>query len=162
MNSQPYTGGAYNVYGEANYTYAHATFKKGSKIDEDEDTGDEVVNDFSGNRLPEVPAHVAALTLGLQNTQGWRWDASVTWTYRGAFFTDEDNTPFGGDPEGENGEVPGVWLLSARFNMDIADTGASFYVSGDNLLDEFYISDREDGLKPGQGRTIWTGFKYKF
>ena len=162
LNSQPYTGGAYNVYGEANYTYAHATFKKGSKIDEDEDTGDEVVNDFSGNRLPEVPAHVAALTLGLQNTQGWRWDASVTWTYRGAFFTDEDNTPFGGDPEGENGEVPGVWLLSARFNMDIADTGASFYVSGDNLLDEFYISDREDGLKPGQGRTIWTGFKYKF
>ena len=32
----------------------------------------------------------------------------------------------------------------------------------DNLLNEFYISDREDGMKPGMARTIWTGFKYKF
>lgn len=162
LNSQPFTGGAYNAYGEANYTYANGEFKKGSKIETDEDTGAEEVVSFAGNKLPEVPMHVAALTLGVQNTQGWKWDASVTWTYRGAFFTDEDNTPFGGDPEGENGEVPSIWLLSARFNMQIADTGASFYVAGANLLDEFYISDREDGLKPGQGRTIWTGFKYKF
>lgn len=162
LNSQPFTGGDYNLYGEANYTYARGIFKKGSKIDQDEDTGEEEIIDFSGNRIPEAPLHVAALTLGVQQTAGWKWDASVTWTYRGAFFTDEDNTPFGGDPEGENGEVPEVWLLSARFNMDIGNTGASIYVAGDNLLDEFYISDREDGLKPGQGRTIWTGFKYKF
>jgi hypothetical protein len=32
----------------------------------------------------------------------------------------------------------------------------------DNLLNEFYISDRVDGMKPGMARTIWTGFKYKF
>jgi Fe(3+) dicitrate transport protein len=24
------------------------------------------------------------------------------------------------------------------------------------------VSDREDGMKPGMARTIWTGFKYKF
>ncbi len=162
LNSQPFTGGPYNLYGEANYTYARGIFKKGSKIVVDEDTGDEEVVSFAGNRIPETPLHVAALTVGLQNDTGWKWDASVTWTYRGAFFTDEDNTPFGGDPEGENGEVPEVWLLSARFNLDIGQTGASVFVSGDNLLDEFYITDREDGLKPGLGRTFWTGFKYKF
>ncbi len=163
LDTQPYVGGSYNLYGEANYTYSHGVFKKGTKVVPGEDDDDPpTIVDFSGNHLPEVPFHVAALTVGLQNTTGWKWDASVTWTYRGSFFTDEDNTAFGFDPEGENGEVPSIWLLSARFNLDIGDTGASLYVAGDNLLDEFYISDREDGLKPGQGRTIWTGFKYKF
>jgi Fe(3+) dicitrate transport protein len=158
INSQPFTGGPYNLYGEANYTYSRGIFKKGSK--EDEDTGD--IIDFAGNHLPEVPFHVAALTLGLQKTTGWRWDASVTYTYRGSFYTDEDNSAYGSDPEGENGEVPDIWLLSARFNLDIGNSGASLFVAGDNLTDEFYITDREDGLKPGLGRTIWTGFKYKF
>jgi Fe(3+) dicitrate transport protein len=141
-------------------------------------------DDYSGNRVPEVPWHVAALTMGVEGTTGWRWNASATWTYRGAFFTDAANTPFGhgGEVEcqfdetdggddiyeceveeaGETGEVPSVWLLSARFNLDIGDTGASVFVSGDNLLDKVYITDREDGMKPGLGRTIWTGFKYKF
>ncbi len=99
----------------------------------------------------------------------------MTYTYRGAFFTDEGNTPFGfgGEVEcedgeceieeaGEDGEVPDIWLLSARFNMDIGDTGASVFVSGDNLTNEFFISDREDGMKPGLGRTFWTGFRYRF
>jgi Fe(3+) dicitrate transport protein len=52
--------------------------------------------------------------------------------------------------------------MSARFNMNIGDTGASVFVAGDNLLNEFYISDREDGMKPGIGRTIWTVFRYRF
>lgn len=163
LNSHAFTGGDYNFFGQANYTYANGKFKKGSKlVEDDDDPGEFEVVDFAGNRIPEVPMHVAALTLGIERKTGWKWDASVTWTYRGAFFTDEDNTPFGGDLEGEDGEVPGVWLLSARANLKIGDTGASVFIAGDNLLDKLYISDREDGLKPGQGRTIWTGFKYKF
>jgi Fe(3+) dicitrate transport protein len=171
LNSQPFTGGSYNFYGEANYTYSRGIFKDLVTPDGE---------DLSGNRIPEVPLHVAALTLGVEQTKGWRWDASMTWTYRGSFFTDEGNTAFGrgGEVEceaedpgefecefeeaGEDGEVPSIWLMSARFNMDIGDTGASIFVSGDNLLDRLYISDREDGIKPGLGRTIWTGFKYKF
>lgn len=156
VNSQPFTGGRYNVFAEGNYTYARGIIKKGANPE----SGD----DFSGNDLPEVPFHVAALTLGVEQKTGWgwKWDTSVTWTYRGSFFTDESNTPFGGDPEGEDGEVPSVWLLSARANVKIGDTGASVFIAGDNLLDKLYITDREDGIKPGIGRTIWTGFKYKF
>ena len=180
LNSQPYTGGSLNFFAEGNYTYSRGIFK---------DLVTPEGDDFSGNRIPEVPMHVAALTIGVEQRTGWRWDASATWTYRGAFFTDEGNTPFGAGGEveceeqfeddgmggltpdgyeceaeevGEDGEVPGIWLLSARFNLDIGDTGASIFVAGDNLLDRFYISDREDGMKPGMGRTIWTGFKYKF
>ena len=35
-------------------------------------------DNFSGNQVPEVPFHIAALTLGVENHTGWRWDASVT------------------------------------------------------------------------------------
>lgn len=179
LNSQPYTGGTLNFFTEANYTLSDAKFTELTTPDGE---------NLSGNRIPEVPRHFAALTIGVENrTPGtWRWDASTTWTYRGGFFTDEGNTPFGAGGEveceeegpgsvpgtlefeceieeaGEDGFVPSVWLLSARFNMDIGDTGASVFVAGDNLLDELYISDREDGMKPGLGRTVWTGFKYKF
>lgn len=175
LNSQPFTGGSMNFYGEANYLYTRGIFKDLSVTEEDEDNpGTFETTVFDGNRIPEVPLHVAALTLGVEQKTGWRWDASVTATYRGAFFTDEGNTPFGfgGEVEcepdceieeaGEDGEVPSVWLLSARANLDIGDTGASVFISGDNLTNEFFISDREDGMKPGLGRTIWTGFKYKF
>lgn len=165
MNSQPYTGGPFNFFAEGNYTYSRGVFK------------DAVIDgeNFNGNRIPEVPQHVAALTLGIQQTTGWRWDASVTWAYRGGFFTDEGNTGYGAGGEaeceddgceleevGEDGFVPSVWLLSARFNLALGDSGASIFVAGDNLLDEFYITDREDGMKPGLGRTIWAGFQYKF
>jgi len=172
LNSQPFTGGSFNVFAEGNYTYARGILTKALILDENGD----VEADNSGNRIPEAPFHVAALTLGVEQHTGWRWDASVTWTYRGAFFTDAANTPFGqgfeideDDPgefeveeAGETGGVPEVWLLSARFNLDIGNTGASVFVAGENLLDKIYITDREDGMKPGIGRTIWTGFKYKF
>jgi Fe(3+) dicitrate transport protein len=173
LNSQPFTGGPFNFFGEANYTYQRGTLEKAFTY---EDDGVTIDDDYSGNRIPETPWHVAALTLGVEKKTGWRWDASVTWTYRGEFFTDAANTPYGFgfeiEPEdpgefeieeaGEGGGVPSVWLLSARFNLDIGDTGASVFVSGYNLLDELYITDREDGMKPGLGRTVWTGFKYKY
>ena len=176
VNSQPFTGGPLNFFAEGNYTYARGILKKAFTFDEDDP--DEIEADFSGNRIPEAPWHVAALTLGVEGKTGWRWNASTTWTYRGSFFTDAANTPYGlggeygcGEEDeeeceveeaGEGGAVPSIWLLSARFNLDIGDTGASVFVSGDNLLDKFYISDREDGMKPGLGRTVWAGFKYKF
>ena len=165
LNSQPFTGGSLNFFAESNYTYSRGVFT------------DAIIDgeNFNGNRIPEVPLHVAAFTLGVQQNKGWRWDASVTWAYRGAFYTDEGNLAFGAGGEveceddeceveeaGEDGQVPSVWLLSARFNLALGDSGASIFVAGENLLDKFYISDREDGMKPGLGRTIWTGFKYKF
>jgi len=168
LNSHPYVGGPLNFFTEANYTYARGRFT------------DAIIDgeNFNGNRLPEVPNHVAALTLGVEGTTGWRWNASATWTYRGGFFTDEGNTPYGvyeaecgpedGEWEceieeaGEDGYVPSVWLLSARFNLEIGNTGGSIFVAGDNLLNESYISDREDGMKPGMARTYWVGYKHKF
>jgi Fe(3+) dicitrate transport protein len=156
LDSQPFHGGPWNFYGEAVYTFADSVIEEGVNVSED----GLVVTDVSGNLLPEVPRHYANLTLGLAHQVGW--DASVTWTYRGEFFTDVQNTAFGGDPDGINGEVPDVWLLSARANYTLPDTATTVFVSGTNLEDKFYITDRSDGMKPGQGRTLWTGFKHKF
>ena len=150
LDSRPFTGGPWNFFGEAVYTYADSRIARG------DDEGDDV----SGNRVPEVPAHYANLTLGLAHAIGW--DASVSWTYRGGFFTDIGNSR--GleidDDEVEAGFVEDVWLLSARSNFKVTDK-LSLFVTGTNLTDEFYLSDIDEGMKPGPGRTVMGGFVLK-
>jgi Fe(3+) dicitrate transport protein len=151
LDTRPYTGWVLNPYTEATYTLADSKVAKGFN-----QAGDSV----KGNFVPEVPRQMAYLTLGVEHQAGW--NASVSWIYRGSFFTDIDNTPFGGDPEGEDGEVPGVWLLAARINYTIPNTDATLFVSGENLANKLYITDREDGIKPGLGRTIMAGARVKW
>ncbi|HML93574.1 TonB-dependent receptor [Methyloceanibacter sp.] len=151
LDTRPYTGWTLNPFLEGSFTLAD------NKI---EDGFNENGQSVAGNYVPEVPREFAYLTVGIESLKGW--NASISWTYRGSFYTDEDNTPFGGDPEGENGEVPSVWLLSARGNYTIPDTNMALFVSGQNLTDELYITDREDGVKPGIGRTIMAGARLKW
>lgn len=148
LDSKAYHASPYNLYGKATYTFADSVIAK----------GDDEGEDVSGNLLPEVPRHVANLTLGLEHASGW--DLSVTWSYRGGFFTDIENTRAINE-EGEAGFVDGVWLLSARANYKIPETDVTLFVSGTNLEDKLYITDLSDGIKPGQGRTIMGGFTYK-
>lgn len=148
LDSQPLVGGRLNFFGEATYTFADPVIKKS------------IIADEVGNILPEVPRHFATLTIGVE--ERGLWDASVSWTYRGEFFTDTDNTPYGGDDEGVLGLVPDVWLLSARANYTVPGTNTTLFVAGQNLTNDFYIADRSDGMKPGIGRTLWAGFKQKF
>lgn len=161
LESKPFTGGDFNFFGEGTYTFSDPIIEKGTKIVRDEATGNitDIIN-LSGKEVPEVSRHFANLTLGVQHEAGW--DLSVTYQYRGAFFTDEVNTAYGGDEEGENGEVPDVWLLNARANVKLPNTNTTLYVAGNNLTDKLYISDREDGIKPGQGMTITGGATIKF
>lgn len=157
LDTKPFIGSRhFNPFFEGVYTLSHAEIKKGTTAAGEEGEEPEEIS-VAGNSVPEVPRHVANLTIGVEHD--WGWDASVSWTYRGQFFTDEANTVF--DQEGENGLVPDVWLLSARANFKIPDTNTTLFVAGDNLTDELYISDREDGVKPGQGRTFWGGVKIK-
>ena len=146
LDSQPFTGGAFNVFGEATYTYADAEITESAILAE------------IGKRVPESPRHYANLTLGVE--ERGLWDASVTWTYIGDFFVDTINTRVHTDST--LGLVPDVWLLSARANYHVPNTGLTLFVSGQNLTDEFYIADRSDGAKPGIGRTLWAGFSMKF
>lgn len=150
VDSQPWTGGVWNFFGEATYTYADSIIEKGF----------DGVDDVSGNRVPEVPRHFANLTVGVAYKK--LWDASVSWTYRGGFYTDIANGELEWDDEEvEAGFVDDVWLMSARGNLNLTDN-LSLFVSGTNLLNEFYLSDIDEGMKPGAARTVMGGFTYKF
>ena len=155
LESRPFTGGPWNFFGEATYTYARSRIERGFDFFDEDDV---VLEDVSGNRLPEVPEHFAYLTLGVSHARGW--DASVSYQYLGDFFVDTFNTQVGEDSG--LGLVDDVWLLSARVNYTIPNTNLTLFASGTNLTDELYIADRADGAKPGQARTLWGGFKYKF
>lgn len=154
LESRPFHGGPWNLIGEAAYTYADAEITDGIN-----DDGDSV----NGNRVPESILNFANLTVGVQYKQ--LWDASVSFTYRGSFYTDADNTAvIGFDPdegEIEPGKVDSQWLLSARTNYHVNDK-LTLWANGQNLTDEFYITDVVDGIKPGIGRTVMGGFTIKF
>jgi Fe(3+) dicitrate transport protein len=160
LDTRPYTGWTLNPYTEASFTLADSKVARGFVLGGDDDDEEPEEVSVAGKYIPEVPREYAYLTAGIESTAGW--NASVSWIYRGAFYTDIFNTPFGGDPEGEAGLVPSVWLLAARANYTIPNTNAVIFISGQNLTDEVYITDREDGVKPGIGRTIMLGGKYKW
>jgi len=180
LDSRPITGGAWNFFGEAVYTYTDAKIKSGmDSIFGDFDKFNAPLLDVSGNRLPFSIPHFANLTMGVAYKK--LWDASMTWTYRGDFFTnaqnsgpltcvDEDGTStaegdgvftgcYGGD-EMVGGKVDDVWLLSARSNFNVTDN-LTLFVAGSNLTNKFYINELSDGAKPGLGRTIYGGFTLK-
>ena len=156
LDSRPFTGWKVNPYTEATYTLAAGEITEGVTPD-----GEVIV----GNRIPFAPREVAYLTAGIESMAGW--NASVSFVYRGEFFTDEQNTPYAGDPSGEDGLVPSVWLLNARANYTVPESllpnaDLVFFVSGENLTDKLYITDREDGIKPGLGRTLMAGARLKW
>lgn len=172
LDSRPVTGGPWNFFGEAVYTWTDSEIKKG----QDSLFEDGELQDASGNRMPFAVEHYAALTLGVAYKN--KWDISATATYRGDFFSDalnnddvfclddDENLDIGCDgpvelDEALGGKVDDVWLLAARANYNFNDK-LSLFVSGHNLTDELYVADVADGLKPGQGRTLRAGFTYKF
>ncbi len=155
LDSRPFTGWKLNPYAEASFTLADTTVADGTSLN-----SNDVEVSVAGNEIPEFPREFAYLTAGIESTAGW--NASLSWTYRSAFYTDIFNTPYGGDPEGEAGLVPSVWLLSARANYTIPDTNMVLFVSGENLTDELYITDRADGIKPGIGRTVMGGARFQW
>ncbi|WP_295556545.1 TonB-dependent receptor [uncultured Hyphomicrobium sp.] len=150
LDSQPFTRGPWNFFGEATYTYIDAEIERGVDTPDD---GVTFVN-VAGNRVPESFEHFAHLTLGTSYRD--LWDASVSWTYRGDYHTNGLNSSFA-----DEGLVPDVWLLSARSNFKLTDD-LTLWATGHNLTDEFYISERSDGIKPGVGRTVMGGFTLKF
>ena len=127
LDSRPFTGWDLNPYAEGTFTYTDGEIVAGVG-----DDGARIV----GNAIPFAPREVAYLTAGIESIAGW--NASVSFVYRGEFFTDVENTAFKGDPEGENGLVPSVWLVNARANYTVPQSlmpnaDLVFFVSGQNL-----------------------------
>lgn len=162
FESAALTGSAYNVFGELAYSYVNAEFTGG---------------DVDGNRVPEIPESAGALTLGVEHASGWQ--ASVTLSYFGSFYTDptnvatrtlanEDREPVGPGDELEIrepavlGKVPSHTLLSARASYTLPHAPVTLWVQGRNLTDRLYITDFENGIRPGAERTYVAGLTVVF
>ncbi len=70
LESRPFTGGPWNFFAEGVYTFSDAEIKMGvipAGEDDGEPFPEQVIN---GNKVPEIPRHVAALTLGFAHAIG--------------------------------------------------------------------------------------------
>ncbi|SEP11674.1 TonB-dependent receptor family protein [Aquisalimonas asiatica] len=144
VDSAAYRPGPYNLFAELAWNYTEATFRTGP---------------LDGNRVPEIPRHAGSLTLGVDHLSGW--ELSATASHFGAFYSDIENTRA---IDADSGRVPSRTLLSARASYRTALQGVdtTLWVQGRNLTDRLYISDVQDGLRPGAGRTVMAGLTARF
>jgi Fe(3+) dicitrate transport protein len=113
---------------------------------------------LGGNHVPEVPRHSGSLTVGVQHREHWR--ASMTASHFGAFFSDKENT---WELAEDAGRVPARTLLSATASTTLPMGRATrLWVQGRNLTDALYVSDVQDGLRPGAPRSLLAGLSMTF
>jgi len=166
LDSDTLTDSYFAVFAHLAYNYTAAEF-----------TEDYQGVRIRGNRVPEVADHAGSLTLGFRHAAGWH--ASVTWSGSSGFFTDPMNsrgytlTNSAGQPLRQDdvmsirepyviGRVPGHTLLSARVNYRVAGSGVTLWTQGRNLTDNSYVSDLENGIRPGVPRTLMLGVDLSF
>jgi Fe(3+) dicitrate transport protein len=112
---------------------------------------------LEGLTIPEIPRMAGSLTVGAERTG--RWHASATASHLGAFFADVENTR---ELSEDAGRVPARTLLSARLSRSLTRPGVTLWLHGRNLADRLYISDVQDGLRPGAPRTLTAGATVSF
>ncbi|MCD1631072.1 TonB-dependent receptor family protein [Marinobacter shengliensis] len=135
----------YNLFAEAALNYTDARFTTGPLDD---------------NRVPEIPTRAGSFTVGMDHMAGWHLSATVS--HLGAFYSDIENTREL-TADGEAGKVPSRTLFSARASYKLpTTTDATLWVQGRNLSDKLYISDVQDGIRPGAPRTVVAGATVKF
>ena len=163
---QALSASEYRLYSQLAWNYTKAEFTEnyeGVAID--------------GNRVPEVPLHAGSLSIGLIGNNGLQF--SVTASHFGHFFTDpvntrpltladEDREPVGAGDELEIrepavlGRVPGHTLYAASLSYTPVGQNWSLWLQGRNLGDKLYITDLENGIRPGAERTVTAGLRLQF
>jgi Fe(3+) dicitrate transport protein len=118
-----------------------------------------------GKQVPEIARHSGNATLGF--THGAGWSTSVSLLHSGGFHTDELNTLALSTPDPDEpleiiGRVPGHSVWSARTTVPLTRSGWTFWVQVRNLTNRLYISDLQDGLRPGAGRVASSGLRVTF
>ena len=114
--------------------------------------------DFSGNRLPGVPRHLAYANIAFDRGAGWFGLAEVT--YAGSFYADNANTT----------KTDSYVLSNLRLGFRLARDRwqSSVFVGVNNLLDEFYFDNVRPNafggryFEPAPPRSVYAGFSVRF
>ncbi len=119
-----------------------------------------VNNSAKGNRQPYAPKNTLTAALGYKLGS---WNAQLEAVHVGNQFADfaETETPTpGGD--GQQGKIASYTIYNAALNYKYAPYKATFFVTGKNLFDKEYITDRTRGILTGMPRLVQVGARYDF
>ncbi|MDO9206597.1 TonB-dependent receptor domain-containing protein, partial [Methylotenera sp.] len=117
-----------------------------------------VVNGAKGNRQPYAPKNTLAATLGYKVGS---WNAQLEAVHVGKQYADfaETLTP---STDGQKGEIASYTIYNAALNYKYEPYKTTFFVTGKNLLDKDYITDRTRGILTGMPRLVQVGARYDF
>lgn len=115
---------------------------------------------FDANRVPYAPEHILYAQLRFVHRMGL--SAQVSVSYVASQFADRENT-VAQSVDGLVGRLPGYLTLDARVGYTLRAAGVTVYVSGRNLTDQIYISNRApQGIQPAGFRQVFAGLEWNW
>lgn len=120
-------------------------------------TGLAIPGSVAGNRQPYAPEHTVTAAVGYAIG---RLDAELETQHVGAQFSDFANT-VAPTADGQRGRIAAYTVWNATLNYR-ATANLTVFVTGKNLADKTYITDRTRGIQVGMPRLLQVGARYTF
>ncbi|MDT8404558.1 TonB-dependent receptor family protein [Sulfuriflexus sp.] len=141
-----YTAGSFSIPVNLAYTYTKAEISK-----------DNAVSGFNaGDRLKDVPEHVASLRLGLEHSSGWDNYAVAKYISATCVVAGCNNASDAFD------ETESLFVVDLISHYPLAKD-VNVFVKAENVFDEQKIVSRSpDGARPNKPFTMSVGMKYSF
>ena len=117
----------------------------------------------AGNRQPYAPKNTITAALGYKMG---RWNTQLEAVHVGKQYSDfaetgdVPNTALGAT--GQFGEIASYTIFNAALNYKYEPYKTTFFITGKNLFDKDYITDRTRGILTGMPRLIQVGARYDF
>lgn len=111
-----------------------------------------------GNRQPYAPENTLTVALGYK-VGGW--NAQLEAVHVGEQYADFAETKTAA-LNGQNGEIASYTIYNAALNYKYEPYKTTFFVTGKNLFDKEYITDRTRGVLTGMPRLVQVGVRYDF
>lgn len=112
-----------------------------------------------GRRLPFAPRHLLHASAGLGTRRGLQ--LALRMSHVGAQFADDLNTR-APTADGQRGQLPAHTVFGATANQRLAGSGATLFVTADNLRNSVYITERLEGIMVGPPRRFALGVEWTF
>jgi Fe(3+) dicitrate transport protein len=122
-----------------------------------------VAGSAKGNRQPYAPKNALTAALGYKMNN---WNAQFEAVHVGKQYSDfaetgdVPNTALG--LTGQIGEIASYTIFNTAVSYKYAPYNTTFFITGKNLFDKDYITDRTRGILTGMPRLIQVGAKYEF
>ncbi|MDP1765652.1 MAG: TonB-dependent receptor [Methylotenera sp.] len=122
------------------------------------DTNAIVGGSAKGNRQPYAPKNTVTAAVGYKMGT---WNAQLEAVHVGEQYADFAETKVAA-LNGQNGEIASYTIVNAAINYKYIPYKTTFFVTGKNLFDKDYITDRTRGILTGMPRLVQVGARYDF